>query len=120
MLITALLAAFGVAQAGERLWYRYGYRPKVYGYPPSSYVFPRYGFVRGYVYFEGPPYGSPLLGDPNHCSTLPAPVAPDLEPQPEVPEPVAPETEPDQPPAPRTGGPIVKPATRVEFRRVAD
>ncbi len=55
------------ARAGEWAYRLYGYRPRVYGYAPSDYVFPRYGFQRGYVYVEGPPYGSPALGPPALC-----------------------------------------------------
>ena len=56
-----------IAGAGDRLYRIYGYQPRVYGYAPSDYVFPRYGFQRGYVYVEGPPYGSPELGPPALC-----------------------------------------------------
>jgi hypothetical protein len=56
-----------IAGAGEWVYRLYGYRPRVYGYAPSEYVFPRYGFQRGYVYVEGPPYGSPALGPPAFC-----------------------------------------------------
>jgi hypothetical protein len=66
-----LLAVAGccptIAGAGEWLSRLYGYRPRVYGYAPSDYVYPRYGFQRGYVYVEGPPYGSPELGPPALC-----------------------------------------------------
>jgi hypothetical protein len=65
------------ASAGEWVDRLYGYRPRVYGTVPSEYVFPRYGFHRAYVYFEGPPYGSPALGDPNHIPPCPPPPSPE-------------------------------------------
>jgi hypothetical protein len=76
-----LLAVAGscpkIAGAGEWLYRIYGYRPRVYGYAPSEYVYPRYGFQRGYVYVEGPPYGSPELGPPALCRE-PRLLSPDL------------------------------------------
>jgi hypothetical protein len=56
-----------IAAAGDWAYRLYGYQPRVYGYAPSEYVFPRYGFRRGYVYVEGPPYGSAELGPPAVC-----------------------------------------------------
>jgi hypothetical protein len=61
------------AAAGELFVRMYGYLPQVYGYPPSAYVFPRYGFERGYVYVQRPPYGSPALGTPAMCPGEPQP-----------------------------------------------
>ena len=77
------------AEAGEWSERLYGYQPRNYGYAPSNYVFPRYGFVRGYVYVEGPPYGSPALGDPSRCppGTVDAAIPPfeEVEPTPGTP-----------------------------------
>ena len=52
----SIVSAAAACEWPERL---YGYRPQNYGYPPSNYIFPRYGLVRGTVYFQGPPYGAP-------------------------------------------------------------
>jgi hypothetical protein len=59
-----------IADAGDWRYRLYGYRPRNYGYFPSNYVFPRYGFVRGYVYVDGPPYGSPALDDPRRAPPI--------------------------------------------------
>lgn len=85
LLAAALLGGVAsTAEAGEWLYRLYGYQPRVYGSFPSQYVFPRYGFKRGYVYFEGPAYGSPMLDDP--CHVAPAYANPAL-PQPPAEEP---------------------------------
>ena len=67
LILACLGLACSAAEAGKWHLRLYGYQPINYGYPPSNYVFPRYGFQRGYVYFERPPYGTPLLDDPKHC-----------------------------------------------------
>jgi hypothetical protein len=124
--ITVLLAVPSAAGAGDWGAWRYGYRPKVYGSAPSDYLFPRYGFSRGYVYFEGPLYTSPALGDPNHCPPGPMPLPEDLmapentAPENTVPENAAPEgpshSEADQTATPRLSA-RVKPATRVTSQK---
>lgn len=78
LLLAILLSTASAAVAGEWLQRLYGYRPQNYGYPPSNYIFPRYGLVRGTVYYQGPPYGAPppeAFGPP----MPPAPLAEDGE-----------------------------------------
>ena len=65
--VAAIMLVPVLAQAGDWRYRLYGYTPRNYGYAPSNYIFPRYGLVRGYVYFEGPAYGSPELDSPRRC-----------------------------------------------------
>jgi hypothetical protein len=67
LLIAVASCCPSIGGASEWVYRLYGYRPRVYGYAPSEYVYPRYGFQRGYVYVEGPPYGSAALGPPAFC-----------------------------------------------------
>ncbi|HEY5315427.1 MAG TPA: hypothetical protein VIK18_23050 [Pirellulales bacterium] len=84
--VTLAFCVASAAKAGDWRYRLYGYTPRNYGYFPSNYVFPRYGLVRGYVYVEGPPYGSPAFDDPRHTPptlvdpALPQPPAEEIEP----------------------------------------